>query len=303
MSASASSTPTPKPPTSPSLSVLSAHLNTTDETLAHARRILATTSGVDATLLLTGYGSQFFASLLTRLINLRISVAAERSAKSTASVAARTLETGEVLLATFALPGARMEAIRDGLKTLASSCSDIRAFMRLWSLLGIWAWGRRLVGGEAPKDGVLRVCAYAQCIANLMYLLYEHPIYLTGKGILKIPSMTPQRMKGQFVTAARWFAVHVVFEFIRLYRTYSLRRVEEELTRGKPTTTQMIEQEQRKHEDEDRAWWKSLGVYAAYAPLAAHWSVEGGFLGEGTVGFLGMCAGILGVRECWRQTA
>ncbi len=50
-----------------------------------------------------------------------------------------------------------------------------------------------------------------------------------------------------------------------------------------------------------KRWWRQVVANAAWAPLTVHWSVEGGVLGEGAVGALGMVAGGLALREAWRR--
>jgi hypothetical protein len=47
-------------------------------------------------------------------------------------------------------------------------------------------------------------------------------------------------------------------------------------------------------------WWRQVVANAAWAPLTVHWSVEGGVLGDGAVGMLGMVAGGVALREAWR---
>ena len=298
-----SSTPSPKPPTNPLSALLSSHLKSTDDTAAHLRRILTTTSGVDTSLILLGYGSQFLAAQIAKLIDLRLTVLAEKAAADTAKAAARNLSPGETLIATLSLPApvSKLPDVQASLKTLGGVCSDVRAFMRLWGLLGVWAWGRRLMQSGEPRDAVLKICAWGQVVANAAYLLNEHPVYLATKGIIKGPQWTPQRIKQGYLTAARWFAVHTVFEFLRLYRTWSLRKQNEEQDlRGEKSESK---EEKVARAEETRLWWKSLLVYTAYAPMVVHWSSESGVLSDGWYGFLGTCAGILGVREVWRQTA
>ena len=56
----------------------------------------------------------------------------------------------------------------------------------------------------------------------------------------------------------------------------------------------------RKREAAQR-WWREVWTNAAWAPLTAHWSIEKGMLGEGTVGALGMVAGGLTLREAWMR--
>lgn len=297
------STTPPKTPSSPITSLLSSHLSTANDAVAHLQRILSTTSGVDTSLLLLGYGSNFLQAQLAKLLELRLVVLADRVATETAKTASRSLNPGETLIATLSLPAStsRLADVQQGLKTFSGTCSDIRAFMRLWGLLGIWAWGKRLASSGEPQDGLLKVCAYVQLLANGMYLINEHPVYLAGKGILRGPSFTAARIKRGYKSALQWFAVHVTFEFIRLFRTWQLRR-EKEQKMARQEKEESAE-EKKKSQDELRLWWKSFLVYSAYAPLCAHWASETGFLGEGWVGFLGMCAGMVGLREAWRQTA
>ena len=53
---------------------------------------------------------------------------------------------------------------------------------------------------------------------------------------------------------------------------------------------------------EEGRWWRVVCVNAAYAPLTVHCSVEGGWVGDGVVGRLGMVVGWVGLRELWRRT-
>ena len=298
-----SATPNPKTPTNPYTNLLSIQLNQTNDLFAHIQRILATTSGVDTTLLFLGYGSNFIQANLARILDARLALLADRAATETAKAASRTLNPGETLIATLTLPAqtSTLANVQQGLKALAGACTDVRAFMRLWGLLGIWAWARRLMTTNEPRDMVLRVCAYVQLIANGAYLLNEHPAYLAGKGILKSSAYTPDRVKGLWKNALRWFAVHVTFEFIRLFRTWQLRKQrQEQIAKGEKSQSA---EEEKRSKDESRLWWKSFLVYSCYAPLTVHWASETGFFGDGMVGFLGMCAGAVGFREVWRQTA
>lgn len=92
---------------------------------------------------------------------------------------------------------------------------------------------------------------------------------------------------------------HVGLEFVRLGREWVLgRRVEDR--RGGRAEEVRVKMERVRVE---RRWWREVVVNAAYAPLTVHWSVEGGWVGEGVVGALGMVAGVVGFREVWGRTA
>lgn len=68
---------------------------------------------------------------------------------------------------------------------------------------------------------------------------------------------------------------------------------------GKEAVGEKEEKIQRRRESE--RWWRQVVANAAWAPLTLHWSVEGGVLGEGAVGALGMVAGGVALGEAWRR--
>lgn len=278
--------PNPKPPTSLLLRLLH---HPSNKHIAHLQRILSTASGIDTTLLLIGYTFTLIQSQLAALLNLRLSVLAERVAAN----ASKTLSPGETIIATLQLPSptSRLADVQVGMKTFAGMCSDVRAFMRLWSLLGIWAWARR-VASDGPRDGVLRAVAWGQVAANAGYLLCEHPSYLAGKGVL--PGWSPERIRRGWIWAGRFFAAHVAMDFVRMWRVNALRVRQGDVDEKEVKLARA---------EEDRLWWKTMYVDLAYSPLCVHWSVPGGFVNESWYGGLGMIAGIAGFRELWRQTA
>lgn len=49
-------------------------------------------------------------------------------------------------------------------------------------------------------------------------------------------------------------------------------------------------------------YWRSVATNVAYAPMTLHYSLENGFLGDTSIGVLGLAASVVGLGEVWRQT-
>lgn len=50
-------------------------------------------------------------------------------------------------------------------------------------------------------------------------------------------------------------------------------------------------------------WWRDAILNSAYAPMTLHWSTQDGVLNETWIGVLGLVAGVVGLRQAWRETA
>ncbi|KAI9708683.1 MAG: hypothetical protein M1828_002687 [Chrysothrix sp. TS-e1954] len=281
---------TPSPKTDVSI-LTNFFASPTNNNLAHLRRILSTQSGIDSTLLLTNYTLVLVNSQLKRLLTTDVQALTQRLLAST-SKSLSTLDSGEKLITAIPVPSktSRLAEWQAGTEAGARLISEVRAFMRLWGLIGIVGWAER-THKAGPKDTLLRAIAWGQVAANATYLVLEHGAYLASKGVLR--GWAPERMKRTMVWAARAFAVHVALDFLRLMRTWSVE------------TASTSNEKEGKIAKEEAAWmwWRSFYIDTAYAPLAVHWSLEQGAVGETWVGLLGSVAGVLGFREAWRQTA
>jgi hypothetical protein len=163
---------------------------------------------------------------------------------------------------------------------LAGLISDYRMFVRLWGLLGMYAWGKGLVY-HAPGDAVLKAAAWGQMSAYTAYQFLENRAYLAGKGIIKREG---KDIMWDWLWSSRMWMVGVGWEFVRLWRVRQL----------------WVGAEEEKREKEVAQWRRDFVVNLMNAPLTLHYSVAGGALSEPTVAFLGMVAGIVGLAERWK---
>jgi len=179
------------------------------------------------------------------------------------------------------------------LRALADLIADVRIFLRLWGLLGIWSWAAA-AWREPPSDRVLRVLMWTQVATNAAYQYLENGAYLSSHGVLR---WSEERQTRWYVWSSRFWMAHVALDLGRLVRVKQLRRRKGEKVFGqeKEGKVEMIREEAR--------WWSEVYVNAAYAPLTVHWSLEHGWVSEAWVGFLGMVAGLVGFRELWEETA
>lgn len=264
--------------------------STTNSHITHLNRVLSTASGVDTTLILVQYTLTLVHSQLHRILNLNL----RRLVTRLAANASKSVRPGDTVVATVRLPGptSRLANMAASTKGMASMISDVRTFLRLWGLLGVYAWARGTYY-DGPADPLLRSVAWAQIAANTAYYVLEHGAYLASKNILRDWSAAKQAR--WWLWSGRCFAGHVALDYVRLLRTRQLRDEAREM--GEEKEDKM---EARRLE---AAWWRELVVNAAYSPLVVHWSLESGYVSEAWVGALGTVAGFVGFREAWRKTA
>jgi peroxisomal biogenesis factor 11 (PEX11) len=271
-----------------------------DRLLARLTIILATPAGTDSLLRTVTYTMQFLTGGLTNIMNnhmdkvVSLVTAVSRllrrisppSPKGGSAKGPPSKSTG--LTSYLPKPPALVPAVIQTVpraKALSSLINDFRSFTRLWGLLGMYAWGKSLLTNP-PKDPILRLVAYGQCLAYTAYQGYENRGYLAGKGIW-LAKREGKDILADWLWSSRMWMIGVGLEFVRLLRVRQLwgRRV-------------MTEEERKK---ESASWWREMIANLANAPLTVHWSVAGGTLDDMQVGFLGMVAGLVGLMERWKM--
>src|SRR5438105_2996537 len=119
---------------------------------------MSTATGTDRALMTTSYSLSALTAQLDRISHYR---ALAHSNNNTQQVSVVPLGFLSYLLLSRKQEVSRLAAISTHLKALASLISDVRIFMRLWGLLGIYEW---LVDTlrNPPKDMTMRKIAYLQ---------------------------------------------------------------------------------------------------------------------------------------------
>lgn len=280
-----------------------------DSLLLRLSRLFSTPSGTDSLLCTLGYTLTLLHSLLNHALTARLT----SLATSIASKASEALLPGETLITTFPAPPSTqlLAHATTSSKALADLISDYRIFVRLWGLFGIYSWGRGtwttpLAAGAGRKEKLLRAVTWGQVAACAAYQVLENGAYLASKGVLNTAGWSGEvgakRQARWWVWSCRFWAAHVGLEGVRLGALWYYRRKEEEgMGVGDGEKEEKLSREERRKED--RVWWRDAVSNMAYAPLTVHWSVEEGVVGEAWVGFLGMVAGAVALREEWRHTA
>lgn len=291
--------PTGEEPAHPS--TLSLALSESDRFVTRVLKVIATPGGMDRILCTAAYTLQ----LTSAIINNRLNHATERLAQQIAEKASTALLPGETVAVTFEPPPIAQLLAKCSItsKKLATLISDYRIFIRLWGLLGIYAWGKS-VYLDPPKDKVLRWIAYTQVALNACFQTIENRAYLAGKTII---SREAQLQLKDWCWSSRFWCAHTTLEFIRLYRTKKIWEAEDRAAsqnkKGEGAWWSGDEEAKAKRETEVAGWWKDLVVNAAYYPMTFHWSLESGLLTEIQIGILGVIAGGTGLREVWKKTA
>jgi hypothetical protein len=249
--------------------------SSTDARITRLSKVLSTSSGVDATLTLVGYGLFFVSSQIAALEKLELKALLHPGGS----------KHGATSIVQLAELGAST-------KTLAGMCSDFRTFTRLWGLLGVYAMAKK--NYVAPqKDMVLRAVSYGQTLSLGAYYVYENGYYLAGKGVLR--GWTPEKIKRWAKTSLRMFLAYIVLEFVRLWRARQLREVRK--------VKAVDEKDRGEIAKEEEVWLRGALMNTAYTPLGIHWASENPVLSDGVVGALMSAVGLVKFRAAWAQAA
>ena len=199
------------------------------------------------------------------------------------------------------------------LKALSGLLSDVRAFSRLWGLLGMYFWAKRLIlakpspSGPPPPKGIDKVLAYAILSAGTVFQAMENVAYLGGKHVLPV---SPQRQRQLWLWCSRFWALYVGLDIIRLLRelvdgrkTRHARRVARAKAAAENMDPAAAAEAEKTVEEEEKEWlekWRAGFLrQCAWAPVTWHFSSKKPLLGDATIGLLGMLPGIIQIRQLW----
>lgn len=282
-------------PTNPLLALPSK----TDAFLTHLQRCLATPSGTDTLLLFISYASRLAgalaASLSQSLLRRRLLAAlALTLPRSSNHQTALLIATGKDLLpprrAALAALAARLAA---RLKALAALASEARTIARLWALLGMYSWAKRLLLSPPPNLATTLV-GWTQLLSCTAFQALENGAYLSSRNIM---GWTPAQQARAYVVASRWLALYTGLEIGKLLATMLAAARD---GGGVDEETEEAQEDKRKAMEGVR---RSMAINLAWTPLTLHWAAETGFLSDLAVGLGGCVPGILQMRKLWRETA
>ncbi|KDN65010.1 putative peroxin 11C [Colletotrichum sublineola] len=282
-----------------------------DAFVAHLSRCFQTPSGIDTVLLFLCYTSRFAASALDALS----ATALRRSARRLVALAL-SLPPDTTILLSKAPPAAAAASlgirVAARLRALASLLSEARTIMRLWSLLPLYLWLRRLMttparptaaddtgeekGAAAAQDpsaaALDRAISWLQVTACLLLQSLETSSYLASKGVLPL---TPAQQGKAARWSVRFWSVFVGSELGRL-AVEALRR-RSAVSSGREDVTSS------EYREWSEAWTRTFARQMSWFPLTVHWSMDKGFVPEMGIGLLGSIPGIVQMRQLWKETA
>jgi hypothetical protein len=266
-----------------------------DTFLSHLHRCLSTPSGIDTVLLFLCYTSRLSSSLLTALSTRAL----HRSAADWIALISASRGTTVLLSPTATkrpLTAAATLLLAQRLKNLSGLLSEARTILRLWGLLGMYFWAKRLVSqtlssfrpkSSSEKDGAaggptaLELgISYAQLATCVVFQALENGAYLSSKGVL---GWSPAKQAWAGKWSARFWGLYVGIELGKL--------AAERVAGGR-------------RDEVGAARWRSAFVRnLAWAPLTVHWGSDKGVVSDWMVGALASVPGIIQMGELWRETA
>ncbi|MCJ1284032.1 hypothetical protein MMC26_003363 [Xylographa opegraphella] len=281
--------------------VLPHYVARTDSHISRINRLISTTSSLDTTLLTITYTLHLLHALLNRITALRLSKAA-KSLDNLLSQLPYALPPFSTFFATLIpSPTSRLFRLTTSTAALAALIDDVRIFLRLGGLLSIYTWGASIYRSP-PQDRVLRSIVWGQVGACAIFQYLENGAYLGSKGVFAFGN---EKVNSWYVWSSRFWMAHVVLEFGRLARQWSINQ---EVSSSKDLGSVQQGEETNhgqilaRREEEDREWWKQVYVNAAWFPVTVHYGSESGLVGEAQLAVLGLVAGVLGLRDAWRAT-
>ncbi|WYZ40017.1 hypothetical protein EsH8_IV_000358 [Colletotrichum jinshuiense] len=299
-SSSPSSSPQPKKPTLGQL--IAAGPSNLDAFVAHLSRCFQTPSGIDAVLCFLCYTSRFSASVLDSVST----TALKHSARRLVALAFSLPPDTTILLskappsATAASLGIRVAA---RLRALATLLSEARTITRLWALLPMYLWLRRLMAAPKPADSekktqdasaaaLDKAIGWIQVTACIILQSLESGSYLASRGVLPL-SPAQQGKAAQW--SVRFWSVYVGSELGRL--------LVERLRRQKQVESGQQDVSSSEYKEWADVWSRTFARQAAWFPLTVHWSMSKGFVPEMGIGLLGSIPGVIQMRQLWKETA
>ncbi|PNS19243.1 hypothetical protein CAC42_2420 [Sphaceloma murrayae] len=266
-------------------------LSTLDRSATRLSTILSTSTGIDKFMLTIYYTLKLLYPQISRVRALRL----QHHLSTFLTKANSALLPGESLIAVLQLSktDAYLEEADKSMRLAAAMISEFRMITRLWGMLTMYRWAKG-TWIAPPQDGIVKACTWGQITACSVYQVLENVAYLAGKGIVRGEAVSPARQKAMWLWSCRAWTVHTALEVVRLLRTRQLTGIGEKEASGEVGG---------KRVEEERAWWRSWFVNAAYAPMAVHYSVENGLIGDEVLGMLGVVVGYNTFGHMWAQSA
>ncbi|CAJ2506031.1 Uu.00g001610.m01.CDS01 [Anthostomella pinea] len=305
---SSAAPPAPKPKPFPLRELIAATPSNLDAFLAHVQRCLQTPSGIDTCLLFLCYTSRLGASVLASVTQPAI----QRSAEKLLALANSLPPSATLVLNAKVFPSPSVAIILElskRLKAFSALLSETRTFLRLWGLLGMYFWARRLIlqwrhlatssekGQQSSSDRVETSIAWTQLIACVVFQALENGAYLSSKNVLGWAPATQGK-------AARWSArFWGTFVGIEIGRLFYESHKRSQRTRAEKFGDKSVAVVVREENEWTDTWRKNVIRNMAWAPLTVHWSLEQGLVSEMAVGALASIPGFLQMRDLWRKTA
>ena len=313
-----SSTPPAKPPKGQPLplgALLAVLPSNIDSFLVRLEKCLSTPSGIDTVMLFLCYTSKLSASVLSSLSQSALRRSAREWIALVAALPRGTTVVFSSPVTAAAAAGAKTTLptsaalallLSKRLTSLSSLLSEARMILRLWSLLGMYFWARRLLRHtfssssssstttttttekSTPTDNkptptkLASLLEYLRLALCITFQSLENGAYLSSRGIL---SWTPAEQGKAFKWSARFWAAYVGIELGRLGA--------ERFGAGTAITTAAAKRE----------WTKRAVRQLAWAPLTLHWGSNKGLVSDATVGVLASIPGVIQMRDLWASTA
>lgn len=156
------------------------------------------------------------------------------------------------------------------LKNLYTLTSDIRTYIRVWSLLDYVEWTISSCASPS-EDVVVRSIEYVQLVSSIWYQVLEDIAYLGSKKVIPMTSNTEYKL---WAYSCMGWAIYVYLDYAKMFLQYR---------------------------ETGKVDWRSFIINTCWAPLSIHWSTGNGLLSEFAVGLLGSIAVLSKSIPKWKR--
>ncbi|OMJ26047.1 hypothetical protein AYI70_g471 [Smittium culicis] len=184
------------------------------------------------------------------------------------------------------------------LASLSAILSDYRICARVTDFFPLYISSIHTIV-KPPPNRLLQLTTTIQSISMMLFYPLERTYWLAMHDIIP---MSPQTIGKVAISSVRFWAIWVLFNFLRLginYRDLMARRVQ--ILASKSSSAETMQKELEEVNSQVTTWKRSMVNNLAYFPLTLHWSFPNTIVTDVMVGILGTIAGVSSAMNRWNS--
>ncbi|CAB4400881.1 hypothetical protein RhiirA1_497150 [Rhizophagus irregularis] len=182
---------------------------------------------------------------------------------------------------------------------LNNPVTDFRIFLRFYGLLPLIQWMIH-IEHHPPVSSLLLQIERIQNLTMIFYYPLEHIWWLANHEVI---SISEARMNKIGVWSCRFWAVHVILQFLHLAIEWKLyKRRSRDIIKKVDGDEDDIRKEKRQIKKAGERIIRDTIINIGYLPLTMHWSIENSSFPDIGVGIFGTLAAFYQLVGAWKAT-